>query len=384
MKTLLLLGPVFGLFWAIECTSGQTSEKCPESDTIATSAATFLVAGCHGAATVRVTTWNLEWFPNGSAKEASPEEQNRRITEAANTLRALHPDILLLQEVRDYDVCARLGEAIQPGVYHVAICSAFKEPFQSGFGRQQVAILAKSPAQAAWTEPWKSLDGVDPPRGFAFAWFKIGNGGIGIYSLHLKSNLIFRGNQEIETAKNVRKREVAIQQLLTHGDDVIGKAIPSIKGVVIGGDFNTNHDQELFAAERTLDLLIDGRYRSGFEGLPLSERITHPGSHGYPDATFDYLFGKNVKMAKPIITKAGASDHMPVTCDIELPPKPLAIRPLTSGNALSFAYSALPAEVVTEVAIITRLTRTTRIAAGASSHWMRKWCSQSANDQTEF
>jgi len=51
----------------------------------------------------------------------------------------------------------------------------------------QVAILSKYQAQAAWSEPWKSMNGVDPPRGFAFAWFKIGNEDIGVYSVHLKS-----------------------------------------------------------------------------------------------------------------------------------------------------------------------------------------------------
>jgi hypothetical protein len=38
--------------------------------------------------------------------------------------------------------------------------------------------------------------GIDPPRGFAFAWFKIGNADIGVYSLHLKSNLVTHGNTE--------------------------------------------------------------------------------------------------------------------------------------------------------------------------------------------
>lgn len=86
---------------------------------------------------IRITTWNLEWFPSGSAKEASVEQQNQRIKEAADVLRPINPDIVLLQEVRDYDACARLGEAIAPGIYHVAICSAFKEPFQSGWGNNR-------------------------------------------------------------------------------------------------------------------------------------------------------------------------------------------------------------------------------------------------------
>src|SRR2546427_8538793 len=71
------------------------------------------ITGYSGAQTVRCTTWNLQWFPNGSAHEASAEQQNQRIKEAADVLRPINPDILLLQEVRDYDVCARLGEAIR-------------------------------------------------------------------------------------------------------------------------------------------------------------------------------------------------------------------------------------------------------------------------------
>src|SRR6266487_4291544 len=207
------------------------------------------ITGYSGAQTIRCTTWNLQWFPNGSAHEASSAQQNQRIKEAADVLRPINPDIILLQEVRDYDVCARLGEAIAPGIYHVAICSAFKEPFQSGLGKQQVAILSKFQAHAAWAERWKSMSRVDPPRGFAFAWFKIESEELGVYSVHLKSNLITHGDREAETAKNIQKREIAVTQLLTHVHDVVGTTMPTIKRIVIGGDFNTNHDQEMFAAE---------------------------------------------------------------------------------------------------------------------------------------
>jgi endonuclease/exonuclease/phosphatase family metal-dependent hydrolase len=277
-----------------------------------------LMPGYSGAQTVRCTTWNLQWFPNGSAKEASAEQQDQRIKEAADVLRPINPDIVLLQEVRDYDACARLCEAIAPGIYHVAICSAFKEPFQSGLGKQQVAILSKYEAQAAWAEPWKSMNGVDPPRGFAFAWFKIGNENIGVYSVHLKSNLITHGDKEAETAKNIAKREVAVAQLLTHVRDIIEKTMLAIKGIVIGGDFNTNHDQEMFESERTLDSLIGAGYQSGFEELPLEQRITHPGTHGFPDATFDYVFTRDVKASKPIAIQTSASDHWPVTRTLRL------------------------------------------------------------------
>src|SRR6059058_171647 len=127
-------------------------------------------------------------------------------------------------------------------------------------------------------------------RRFAFAWFKIGNANIRVYSVHLKSNLVTHGDPIAETAKNIRKREIAIDQLMTHVRDFIGAKIPAINRFIIGGDFNTNHDQAMFATEGTLDSLINAGYRSIFGGMALSERITHPGSHGFPDATFDYFF----------------------------------------------------------------------------------------------
>ena len=138
--------------------------------TIVSLVAAFLVAAAF-AAPIRVTTWNLEWFPNGSPKDLPVAEQQKRIAAAADVLRPLNSDIILLEEVRDYDVCARLAEAIAPHTYHVAICSAFREPFAPGIGKQQVAILAKVPAQAAWSETWKAMSGVDPPGPFALAAF---------------------------------------------------------------------------------------------------------------------------------------------------------------------------------------------------------------------
>lgn len=267
---------------------------------------------------IRVTTWNLEWFPNGSAKELPAEKQAKRIADAADVLRPLNSDIILLQEVKDYDACARLAEAIQPRFYQVAICSAFREGNAPGLGKQQVAIIAKEPAQTAWAESWKSMDGIDPPRGFAFAWFKIGGQDVGVYSLHLKSNLIMRGNKAAEAQKNIRKREVAIEQLLAHVRDVIATAMPMVKGIVVGGDFNTNPDQADFAEEKTLTRLTEAGFRSPMEGLPLVQRITHPGKGPYPDATFDYLFASNLSPGKAQIIPSPASDHYPVTCEFSV------------------------------------------------------------------
>lgn len=89
----------------------------------------FVVSSAFGQAQqqtkIRITTWNLEWFPNGSPREAPPEKQAQRIQAAADVLRKLDPDILLLQEVRDYDACANdlTNDKSLSAVWRAAICS---------------------------------------------------------------------------------------------------------------------------------------------------------------------------------------------------------------------------------------------------------------------
>ena len=43
-------------------------------------------------AKVRVTTWNLEWFPNRSAHDATPELEAQRIAAGTDVLRPINPD----------------------------------------------------------------------------------------------------------------------------------------------------------------------------------------------------------------------------------------------------------------------------------------------------
>ena len=309
-----------------------------------------------GAATVRVTTWNLNWFPNGTPKELPPQEQAQRIAKAADVLRPLNSDILLLQEVRDYDVCQRLAEAITPHTYQLAICSAFREG--SGIGKQQVAILAKDSAQAAWSEPWKSMEGVDPPRGFAFAWFKLKGADVGVYAVHLKSNLVMHGDKATEGAKNIHKREVAARQLLEHMRDVITTAMPNVRSIIVGGDFNTNSAE--FANELTLKRLVEAGFANCMGTLPPNRRVTHPGGHGYPDTTFDYILARNASLGPPQITLSHASDHLPVTCEVEVVSTPVQLPPSKNESPPPPSNASPSPSVSTEPQIVT-LTQPVKI-----------------------
>ena len=275
----------------------------------------FLFGSCLQAKEISITTWNLQWFPSGSSKGiATPEVESKRISDAADVLRKLDSDIIVLQEVKNYEVCEALAKAIAPK-YQVLVCSAFKSGFGGIAGLQQVAILSKYPAQSCWSEDWKTFGKVDPPRGFAFAHIKIDEKDIAVYGLHLKSNLIMGGDKFKTCQINILKRELAAEQVLAHYNELPKVLGQDFEAVIVAGDFNTNKDQMDFASEKTLQTFEDNGFTSGFENIPLSERVTHPSKGRYPDATFDYIFVKGSKLEplKSSILKSQVSDHLPVT-----------------------------------------------------------------------
>ena len=280
----------------------------------------FLLGSFLHAKDISVTTWNLEWFPSGNSKGiAPPEIIAKRIADAAEVLKKLDSDIIVLQEVRDYAACESLANAIDPK-YQVLVCSAFKSGFGGIAGLQQVAILSKYPAQSCWSEDWKSFGKIDPPRGFAFAHLKIDGRDIAVYGVHLKSNLIMGGDKFKTAQLNILKRELAAEQVLAHS-----KQLPKLLGqdfetVIVAGDFNTNRDQTDFASERTLQIFAENGFTYGFENIPLQQRVTHPSKGRYPDATFDYIFvkGNGLKLTKPSIYKSVTSDHLPVTVGMKV------------------------------------------------------------------
>ncbi len=266
-----------------------------------------------------VVTWNLEWFPSGSSKGfASKEIESQRIVSVAQTLSKLNCDIIIIQEVRDIPSCEQLVEALKPLKYTVSICTQFKDAFGGGVGLQQIAILSKLQATASWAENWNTVSISDPPRGFAFASFRIGTNDIGVYGVHLKSNLT-RGDVERGRQLNILKRELAAEKVMRHINESQINKTNQMEVVIVGGDFNTTLDQNEFASERTLKIFKENKFESGYESVDLKQRITIPGKGKYPDATFDYLFvhPKSIS-SKPTITPVKVSDHYPVVRIINL------------------------------------------------------------------
>jgi endonuclease/exonuclease/phosphatase family metal-dependent hydrolase len=279
----------------------------------------FLVASALGTE-LKVTTWNLEWFPSGASRGLSNSgAEAERIAATAAVLKVIDSDILVLEEVRDLKACEALVAALSPLQYHIAVCSRFKDGFGGVVGLQQVAILSKYSAFAAWFDNWNSFGAVDPPRGFAFAAFRVGTNDVGVYGVHLKSNLV-KGDLERGRQLNILKRELAAEQLMSHFDKVSQIVSNELECLIVAGDFNTTSDQLEFASEKTLTVFEQSGFNSGFEGLHLLERVTIPGKGQYPDATFDYIFVRSAAVvSRPIITASKVSDHYPVLRSVHLP-----------------------------------------------------------------
>ena len=268
---------------------------------------------------VVVTTWNMKWFPSGIANlrnEDGVEKQTiasagQRLAKAfkEQTRKSGADLVVLAQEVRDAEAMTNYINAAGINGLKVVSVSNFKDGDVPLW--QQVAILSTLPVLDAGYATWAKGIGVSIPRGFAYALLDGGDDGpIACFSLHLKSNLNLSGS-EVESQKNMYKREAAAAQILA----VVRKmrdAFPERElRVIVGGDFNTSDDSLEFVSEATLRSFYGAHFRSCFRDLKKSQKITHPGTNGFPDATFDYILyrGFDRIVSRKIYPGAPLSDH---------------------------------------------------------------------------
>ena len=253
---------------------------------------------------IRVVSWNLNWFPGGKEK-ATAEEAAAQMGLAQKAIGDLKPDLLLLQEVRDWKGAEELCREV-PEV-RVQVISRFQP-------RPQNQVIATNlDAEKGWSDEWKRGD-EDPPRGYVFGAIAVQPGHyLLVYSVHLKSNV-----GGVEGA--MRKREDSARQLLRHVGEMLklygqrGKC-----AVMICGDLNTHADGGEFAKERTISALKAAGFRSGFEGVPAAERVTHPAKGIYKDACFDYIFTLGMGEQRAVVKGyPRVSDHQPVVMEVDL------------------------------------------------------------------
>jgi endonuclease/exonuclease/phosphatase family metal-dependent hydrolase len=305
MKSRPLLGLVFSILAALFL-AGCDKRKPEAGAEPAPTPAPATVGKPTGKA--RIVSWNLQWFP-GHKPDATPEMAAEHMAAAQKAVADLNPDILLLQEVREWDGAAKLCEAVPGLAPHVV--TAFDRIIPDARPQNQV-VAAKMPADSAWSATWVGGH-YGPPRGYAFAALDAGGGRFLLcWSLHLKSNV---GPFD----QNVSMRAESARQLLAHVQEML--ALYSRRGpcaVVVAGDMNTSADDAKFARDPTLRGLIGGGLWWTHEGVPFSQRTTIPGEGSFPNNCFDHIFtaglGHPAAFVKPF---PGLSDHHPVILDVD-------------------------------------------------------------------
>jgi endonuclease/exonuclease/phosphatase family metal-dependent hydrolase len=259
--------------------------------------------------TIRIVSWNIEWFP-GRSPQPAEEDAARHLMATRRALPPLEGDVFLLQEMAGFDEVVELFAELEGFVTHIV--SRFL--WRGGLSRQQLAVVSRLPALAAFYERHDAPnEGPTPPRGFAFAALELPNGqSLLVYTVHLKSNLG-------EAESNIRQREEAARQILSHARSM--EAIYPGSIVVIGGDFNTLLDQPAMAHERTMEIFKDAGYEWTWEGVPFEERVTWNARGRFGDANFDHFLVKNAPhpVRAKVLPQPDVSDHNPIAIDLRIP-----------------------------------------------------------------
>jgi endonuclease/exonuclease/phosphatase family metal-dependent hydrolase len=295
--------------------------------------ALWLPAAPSQAESIRVTTWDLQPGAVAGTNAWSGKFQQSLVQQTAESLKKLRPDVILLQQVADWETCHQLVQALQPEAYQVVICSSFRDPGAKLLSRQ-VAILSKAKAYLAWSEPWpNSRESPAAPGGFAFAALRLRNKNIGVFSVQF-SDGASPGADDSRSEAWQRARGDSCRQLVQQIASLQDWKNNRLETMIVAGDFNTTPDDVRLVDEQTLVLLEQCGFENAFAGLPLEKRVTRPGDGRRPAATLDYIFTRDAGRGDPpLMTPCALCEHEAVTCEMDLaapkaasPSPPLAAR----------------------------------------------------------
>jgi hypothetical protein len=261
----------------------------------------LLAATSSPAAPVRVTAWNLR-TPSAAA---SPDTSENRIREAAAGIHAQDPDIVILEQVADWQTCSLLAQALKPANYSVILCSAFRDPRTGASARQQLAILSKRKAYFSWSEAWQADSGGPSPGGYAFAAIRTGGQKLGIFAVQLDDSLVQHAAGPNPAL--ARSRAAAIQQWLQTVDSFKEWVTNRVEAAVVAGSFNNSDPAAPAGAE-------DLRFVQVLLAAPLEQPILLAANS--TDASSDHVLARlsaNADNLPGVIL-----DRFPSTCDLDL------------------------------------------------------------------
>lgn len=263
---------------------------------------------------VKICTWNMRWFPSGSPVKKPAKDEYKRTDSAARFLNWQKVDVVMLQEVRSAEVVTNLIKQMERPDMKVVACTAFPTLPTDPVPSHQNAIISHFPVLESGYAAWEKADGLEPPRGYAYAVLDC-NGVLTLcFSVHFKSNFIAEGEDKEKTPIINRKtRELTARQFVAIADKLSQKEFDGrkIEAVFLAGDFNTSIFDDNFKGETTIKTIIDGGYRDVYADVPQDKRETMPATKWHSSTVFDYIFYKGEKkLDDPYIApKSWISDH---------------------------------------------------------------------------
>jgi len=279
----------------------------------------FCLATLDGLAdTIRVTTWNLQPMSAGAGTNGAPDTKQLRLAEASAVMKKLDPDVILLQQVRDWKMCEQLVQALKPADYRVLVCSAFPETPTGASDPRQVAILAKQRAYFSWSQPWEAERGATNSGGFVFAALQMRGQRVGLFSVESRD--------EPAAARQLLSQVAAIRDWVTNRVQVF----------VVGGTFETETPRSREARPETIRRLEAAGFADGFQGVSAAKRITRRGKAGRSGTTEDYILTQpQACTTNAYAMSSPVAEHQPVTCDLEVDPEKIsaAWAALSGGGA---------------------------------------------------
>ena len=261
---------------------------------------TSLVSISGGASSLRVTVWDLErtaWITGGTnSQEVSPGQ-------GATTQNLLNsnPDVILLQNVPDWESCVKMAALLQPGNFQVVTCSAFRDKATQILKKEQTAILARQPAVTTGMEQWTSS------TGFTFAVFEKSGERVGVYSVQSAANSQVDGLTPLSQQKNLLQSVQALEAGVSN----------QIKTVIIGGVFSIDDKETKLKSEN----FVAGLAPSGFE----NKINWAPESNLAESGKMQFIQTKGIsEVANIAFAPNFGSEYKPLTCDLRWSPSTAA------------------------------------------------------------
>jgi hypothetical protein len=218
---------------------------------------------------VRVCTWDAAAAPD----TVRPVTISNRIQQAANSLKQIKPDVIVLHNVTDWQMCSQFAQALKPIDYNVVVCSSFRDPETGSPSQRQTAILSNRKGYFTWSEPWRTR-GSALPGGFAFAAIQTEKQRLGVFAVQASDKLAsVTGGARTPGDQTVGS--VCLQQWTESLDSYKKWVANRIEGAVVAAFIVPQSDPK-----KPLPLVEQARFANGFLGAAFDQPLSlvKPGS----------------------------------------------------------------------------------------------------------